>query len=254
MLKKQFAFLACILAFNAPAAAPPAQPFDRSSLIETRRSIYFGRLAEKRGDVASAAERYLTAVSYLESSAPRDADLSKLVICDEPVPSIGRRMIYYWIKLLHQELAKSNPTISVEHCLKTLRSCYAKMAWIEKGNPTWPYLEAVASAADGDYRAAFTKCREAATAAGGEESVRRKARSLAAHIKPGALEQEKMKEEDWAAYNEYVSSGAQALDFATVSARYSADDARRRGDHANADMWESRHRDLLRQREQIRTR
>jgi hypothetical protein len=77
---------------------------------------------------------------------------------------------------------------------------------------------------------------------------------LAAHIKAGALEQEKMKEEDWAAYREYVESGAQALDFATVSARYSADDARRRGDRANADMWESRYRDLIRKRGQIRTR
>jgi hypothetical protein len=252
MLKKYFVYLLTLS--GAIAAAAPAEEFDASSFTETRRFIYLARLAEKRGDVATAAQQYLTAISYLGSSAAANANLSKMVICDEPVPSIGRRMIYYWIKLLHQELAKSEPTISVEHCLTTLRSGYGKMAWIEKTNPTWPYLEAVASAADGDYRAAFAKCREAATAAAGEESVRRKARSLAAHIKPGALEQEKMKEEDWAAYREYVESGAQALDFATVSARYSAEDARRRGDRANADMWESRYRDLIRKREQIRTR
>lgn len=163
-------------------------------------------------------------------------------------------MIYYWIKLLRQELAKPEPTISVEHCLKTLQSCYGKMAWIEKTNPTWPYLDAVAYAADGDYLWAFRKCHEAATAPGGEESVRQKARSLAAYIKQGALEQEKMREADREAYREYVESGAQALDFATVSARYSADDARRRGDRANADMWEGRYRDLVRKREQNKTR
>ena len=230
------------------------QAFDGSSLSGIRESIYFARLAEKHGDVAGAAEHYLTAISFLESSPAANANLSKMVICDEPVPSIGRRMVYYWIKLLRQELAKPSPTISVEHCLATLRSCYGKMAWIEKTNPTWPYLEAVASAADGDYLAAFRKCHEAATAPGGEESVRKKARSLAAHINSGALEQEQMREADWEAYRQYVESGAQALDFAAVSARYSADDARRRGDRANADMWETRYRDLVRKREQIRTR
>jgi hypothetical protein len=181
-------------------------------------------------------------------------DLSKVVICDEPVPNIGRRMIYYWMQVLRSEVGNPRPTMSVEHCLKTLQSCYGKMAWIDKNNPTWPYLEAVASAAEGNYAAAFQKCQEAATSAGGEESVRRKARSLAAHIKPGMLAQQKMKEDDWAAYNEYVNSGAQALDFAAVSANYSAQDARHRGDHANADMWEKRYQDLVRERDQIKSR
>lgn len=254
ILHKQVALLCCLLASATLASAAPPSTFDGSSLTETRQSIYSARLAEKRGDIAEAAQQYLTAISYLESSAPRELDLSKLVICDEPVPSIGRRMIYYWITLLRREVATPRPTYSVEHCLTTLRSCYGKMAWIEKNNPTWPYLEAVASAADGNYLASYEKCREAATAGGGEESVRRKARSLALHIQSGAVAQQKMKEDDWSAYQEYVSSGAQALDFASVSARYSADDARRRGDHANADMWEKRYHDLVRQREQIRTR
>jgi hypothetical protein len=254
MFKKEVVALGCILALSAPAAAPPAPVIDRSSLIETVRSIYFARLAEKRGDLQSAAQNYLTAISYLESSAPRDVDLSKLVICDEPVPNIGRRMIYCWAELLRQQVANSQPSFSVDHCLKTLQSCYGKMAWIEKNSPTWPYLEAVAYAADGNYLAAFEKCRAAASAGGGEESVRRKARSLAEHIKPGMLAQQQMKEEDWAAYNEYVASGAQALDFASVSARYNADAARRRGDHANADRWEQTYHDLIRKREGIRTR
>lgn len=247
--------LLCFVALRWIGSAALAQGIDSSSLTETKRSIYLARQAEKRGDLQNAAQSYLTAISYLESSAlPRDLDLSKLIICDEPVANIGRRMIICWIQLVRQEVGDPHPSYSVEHCLKTLQSCYAKMAWIEKTNPTWPYLEAVATSADGNYLAAFQKCREAATAAGGDESVRRKARSLAEHIKPGALAQQNMKEQDWAAYNEYVSSGAQALDFATVSARYSADAARRRGDHANADMWETRYRDLVRRRGEIRNR
>ena len=254
MLKRGIAILGFILASGALPSTPAAQDLDASSLTETISSVYFARQAEKRGDAQGAAEFYLTAISYLESSAPRDLDLSKVVICDEPVPNIGRRMIYYWMQVFRSEVANPHPTMSVEHCLKTLQSCYGKMAWIEKTNPTWPYLEAVASAAEGNYLAAFQKCQEAATSAGGEESVRKKARSLAVHIKPGMLAQQQMKEDDWAAYNEYVRSGAQALDFAMVSARYSAQDARHRGDNANADKWEKRYQDLVRERDQIKSR
>ena len=254
MPKRGITVLGCILTWSILPSAIASQELDASSLSETISSIYFARQAEKRGDAQSAAEFYLTAISYLESTAPRDLDLSKVVICDEPVPNIGRRMIYYWMQVLRSEVANPHPTMSVEHCLKTLQSCYGKMAWVEKNNPTWPYLEAVASAAEGNYLAAFQKCQEAATCAGGEESVRRKARSLAVHIKPAMLAQQKMKEDDWTAYNEYVRSGAQALDFATVSARYSAQDARHRGDHANADMWEKRYQDLVRERDQIKSR
>src|SRR3954470_4836255 len=170
MLNRQvFIFFCGVLTWRVLASDQPASKFDASSLTETRRSIYGARLAEKRGDIAAAAQQYMTAISYLESSAPTQLDLSKLVICDEPVPNIGRRMIYYWGSLLRREIASPHPTYSVEHCLSTLRACYGKMAWIEKNNPTWPYLEAVASAADGNYLAAYQKCREAATAAGGEE-------------------------------------------------------------------------------------
>jgi hypothetical protein len=254
MVKGAIVTVASIVALASAGSAPTAKSVYVGPITETMRSIYDGRRAENHGDIESAAQNYLTAISYLESTAPREVDLSKLVICDEPVPNIGRRMVYYWGQVVRKEVASSRPTMSVEYCLKTLSSCYGKMAWIEKTNPTWPYLEAVASAADGNYLAAFQKCQEAATLGGGEESVRKKARTLAAHIKPGMLAQQQMKEDDWAAYNEYVRSGAQALDFATVSARYSAQDARKRGDQANADRWEQRYQDLVRERNQIKSR
>src|SRR3954451_23177207 len=136
MLKKWIAVLMCIAASVASTVAD--QALDASSLSETIRSIYSAREAEKRGDLQGAAQNYLTAISYLESSAPRDVDLSKVVICDEPVPNIGRRMIFCWMQVLRSEIANPHPTMSVEHCLKTLQSCYGKMAWIEKTNPTWP--------------------------------------------------------------------------------------------------------------------
>ena len=70
-------------------------------------------------------------------------------------------------------------------------------------------------------------------------------------IKPAALAQEHMKEEDQRAYREYVQSGAQALDFAMVSAQASAADARKNGDMARSDMWERRFEDLRRERERM---
>jgi hypothetical protein len=238
MVKKKFAAFTFALALSAACGATFAQTLDRSSCLEAERMIYLARAAEKRGDVAGAAQNYMTAISYLTSSAPRDVNLGKVILCDEPVSSIGRRMVYYQIKLLRDEVGKPDSLIRQEDLLNN--------------DPTWKYLDAVASAADSDYRAAFQKCREAATTAGGDEAIRKKARSLAQHIKPGALEQEKMAYEDRAAYREYVESGAQALDFAMTSARCSADEATKRGDTAAASMWESRYEDLSRRRTQIK--
>lgn len=215
-------------------------------------SIYWARAAERRGDVESAASSYQEAIVALVNGAPRGVDLSKVVLCGESAPSIGRRMLYWQIKFLEKELASKERTISLDYILKNIQADYERMAWIEPKNPTWPYLVAVSYAADHNYRAAFAKCREAAQCPGGQESVRQKARSLARHIKSGALAQEAMKQSDQEAYAEYVRSGAQALDFAMVSARCSADEARKRGDQANADMWESRYHDYSRQRAQVK--
>jgi hypothetical protein len=252
MVKKKLAAIAFALALSAASSVAFAQTLDRSSCLEAERMIYLARTAEKRGDVAGAAHNYMTAISYLTSTAPRDVNLAKVVLCDEPVSSIGRRMVYYQIKLLRDEVGKPDAMIRQEDLFDNVRAAYGKMASIEKNNPTWKYLDAVASAADSDYRAAFQKCREAATTAGGDEAIRKKARSLARHIKPGALEQEKMAYEDRAAYREYVESGAQALDFAMTSARCSADEATKRGDTAAASMWERRYEDLSRRRAQIK--
>jgi hypothetical protein len=243
--------LAALIAASAQAQTGGPQPVRRGQFLESERSIYFARVAEKRGDVASAAQEYTTAISLIEASAPRGLDLGKLVIAGEPLPSVGRRMVYFQIKLYLDQIASARPTMRPEAVLRDLRGTYGKMQWIEPDNPTWPYLEAVALAADQDYRAAFQKCREAAQSPGGEEAVREKARSLAMHIKPAALAQERMKEADQRAYEDYVRSGAQALDFAAVSAQTSAAEARRRGDQAQADMWERRYQDLKREREQI---
>ena len=232
--------------------ATPNPASQLGSCSESIRSILDARAAEKRGDTMSAAQGYLTAISLLESKAPQDMNLSKVVLADEPLPSIGRRMIYYQKKLLHEQLAKSHPDYSPDSIVKDLRGCYGKMQWIEPNNPTWKYLDGLASAADGDYKTGFRMCREAATAPGGEESVRQKARTLANHIKSGALEQEQMKEEDQRAYDEYVRSGAQALDFALVSTQTSAQTARQRGDTAGANMWQQRYDEIKKQREQIK--
>jgi hypothetical protein len=223
----------------------------RSLFIDAERSIYVARSAEKRGDTMTAAQEYTNAISLVQSNAPTTADLSKLVLDGEPLPSIGRRMISYDLQLYKEMLAQQRPMMRPEAVLENLRAAYGKMAWIEKFNPTWPYLEAVALAADQNYRAAFEKCREAAELPGGEDSVRQKARSLASHIKPAALAQEKMKEADQQAYKEYVESGAQALDFAAISARESAAEARKNGDMAAADMWQRRFDDLKKQRESL---
>lgn len=227
---------------------------DRSQYVEAERAVYLARAAEQRGDVMSAAEKYSRAISLVESTAPRQVNLSKLMLAGESLPSIGRRMLYYELKLLQEQLAEAHPMMSPDAVLKLISGNYAKMGAIEKNNPTWPYLEAVAYAANHDYRMAFQKCREAAQAPGGEESVRQKARSLAAHVKSAALEQEKMREEDQRAYEEYVQSGAQALDFAMVSAQVSANQARQGGDSARADMWERRYEDLRKERDQINVR
>jgi hypothetical protein len=216
------------------------------------RSILLARAAEKKGDTMSAAQNYGTAVSLFQSTAPRTVNEEKVIIADEPLPSIGRRMIYYRIKLLHEQLAKPQPDINPQSVVADLRRDYGKMAFIEPNDPTWKYLDALASSADGDYKTGFRLCRDAATSPGGEESVRQKARTLANHIKSGALEQEQMKEEDQAAYEEYVRSGAQALDFGMVSAQTSAQAARQRGDNASADMWQQRYEEMKRQREQIK--
>lgn len=227
---------------------------DRSQYVEAERAVYLARAAEKRGDVMSAAEKYSRAISLVESTATRDVNLSKLMLAGESLPSIGRRSLYYELKLLQGQLAETHPMMSPDMVLRLISGSYAKMGAIEKYNPTWPYLEAVAYAANHDYRMAFQKCREAAQAPGGEESVRQKARTLAAHVKSAALEQEKMREEDQRAYEEYVHSGAQALDFAMVSAQVSVNQARQSGDSARADMWERRYADLRKEREQINVR
>jgi hypothetical protein len=242
---------AILLGATVVAQAQSQVP-DRSQYISAESAVYAARAAEKSGDSMNAANQYTTAISMIESTAPRELNLNKLLVAGEPVPSIGRRMVYYDIKVLNEQMAKQNPDMRIDALLEMLRGAYGKMAWIEKTNPTWPYLEAVSAAADGHYKEAFQKCREAAQAPGGEESVRQKAKSLAEHIKSGALAQEQMKEADQQAYEEYVHSGAQALDFAMVSARCSADSARKNGDMANADMWQSRYDDLKKQREQIK--
>lgn len=261
-------FAAVVMAAHADAQ----QTVQRSRFLEAERAVYLARMSAQRGDLAGTVQHYSTAVSLAATSAPVGLNLSKLFIAEEPLPSIGRRLVYYEIMLLQETLAQPDPSmppdtaspgrdwraetrhaayIRPQAVLENLRRDYGKMAWIEPSNPTWPYLEAVALAADRNYRAAFQKCREAAQRPGGEESVRRKARSLAKHIKPAALAQERMKEEDQRAYQEYVESGAQALDFAIVSAQVSANQARMSGDIARADMWERRYQDLSRQREQI---
>jgi hypothetical protein len=241
------ALTATMLVVKAQSQAP-----DRSQFTESERAVYLARLAERKGEAMNAAQQYTTAISMLESNASPQLNLAKLSIAGEPVPSIGRRMVYWDIKLLNEQLAKPNPDMPPDAVLELLRGAYGKMAWIEKTNPTWPYLQAVSAAADGHYKEAFAKCREAAQAPSGEESVRQKAKSLAEHIKAGALAQEQMKEEDQRAYEEYVRSGAQALDFAMVSAHYSAESARKSGDSANADMWQSRYDSLRKQREEIK--
>ncbi|QEX22478.1 hypothetical protein FRZ61_24100 [Hypericibacter adhaerens] len=243
------AIVATVTAAKADTGQPPV--VQRSLYLEAERSVYLARASEQRGDTMSAAQQYMTAVSLVESTAPRDLNLSKLVLAGEPLPGIGRRMIYYELKLLQEMLAQPQPMMRPEGVLENLRLAYGKMEWLEPFNPAWPYLEAVALAADQDYRSAFQKCREAAQLPGGEESVREKARSLAEHIKPAALAQEQMKEADQQAYMEYVQSGAQALDFAMVSAQVSATEARNKGDTAEADMWDSRYQNLKKQRDQI---
>lgn len=219
---------------------------------ESVRSVLEARSAEKRGDTIAAANAYRTAISLLQSTAPSEVNFEKVVLADEPLSSIGRRMVYYQIKLLNEQLAKSRPDIEPSAIVRDLRGCYGKMQTIEPNNPTWKYLDGLAASADGDYKTGFRLCREAATAPGGEESVRQKARSLANHIKSGALEQEHMKEEDQRAYEEYVRSGAQAMDFAMVSAQNSAQAARQRGDTSSADMWQQRYEEVRKQREQIK--
>lgn len=209
--------------------------------------LRFARQAERVGDSEGAAQLYTTIVSMLQAG-PDFNKVPDMKLSGEPVSSIGRRMVYWQIRRLHDQIAKPQPTMELDVLQRDLQGAYGKMQSIEKYDPTWYYLDALGSAANGHYRQAYQLCRQAATAPGGEESVRQKARSLAQHIKPGADAQDKMREEDQAAYEEYVRSGRQALDFAIVSARCSADDARRRGDQASADMWESRYSDLNRQK------
>src|SRR4051812_30726168 len=72
MPNKWPALLMCVLTSTNLAVA--GQELDSSTLSETIRSIYLARQAEKSGDPQSAAQKYLTAISYLESSAPRDVD------------------------------------------------------------------------------------------------------------------------------------------------------------------------------------
>lgn len=223
----------------------------RSDYLEAERAVYFARAAEQRGDSRTAAQEYSKAISLVQSRAPVTLNLTKLVLAGELLPSIGRRMIYYDIKLYYDLIAQQQPSMRPEFVLENLRLAYGKMTFIETNNATWPYLQAVALAADRNYRDAFQKCREAARLPEGDESIRKKARSLAIHIKSAALEQEKMRDGDIRAYREYVESGAQALDFAMVNARASAVDARNSGDVARADMWERRYAELQRRREQI---
>jgi hypothetical protein len=237
--------------FPARAQSEEATPVRRGLFIDAERSIYLARSAEKRGDIMTAAQEYTSAISLVQSNAPTSANQSKLVLDGEPLPSIGRRMISYDIRLYLDMVKQQRPLMRPETVLENLRGAYGKMAWIEKSNPTWPYLEAVALAANQDYRAAFQKCREAAELPGGEESIRQKARSLANHIKPAALAQEKMREDDQRAYQQYVESGAQALDFSALSARESAAQARKNGDMAAAEMWERRFSDLKKERERL---
>ncbi len=62
----------------SPACSEDGPPttIQRSQFLESERSIYFARDAERHGDTLNAVEQYTTTVSLIEAGAPRGLNLS----------------------------------------------------------------------------------------------------------------------------------------------------------------------------------
>ncbi len=207
------------------------------------QSLKLAREAELRGDVKNAALFYDHTVTYVVSDS-KFRPLPTVAVGGESLSSIARRDLFYTLQVDRQKLAAPQDASAVERILKNLQSMYEKMETIEPNDPTWPYLGGVMYAAGNDYRTAAIKLAQCLKTTGGEPSVRNKARTLLAHIEPGARQQQQWYEQDWAAYEEYVRSGRQARDTLRGMLRFNTQDAERKGDLPKADYYRQQERAL----------